>query len=412
MAQSNSKATSSTLKYWFVVVGLLLPILTWGTINTFDKLRGNQLNIGNVQVSGNTVSTTNTNGDLNLDMNGTGSVILTDLTATTVPYLDASKKITSSSVTPTELAFVHNVTAQLCGISQSCTLTQKTITGNTAVNLVSGSGTLVLNTTGTVTLPNATDTLMGKATTDVMTNKSYAADGTGNSITNIADSSIKSGAAIAVNKLAALTVSRALVSDGSGFVSAATTTATEIGYVNGVTSSIQTQINALSTGTLPTGAVFMFVGSGCPGSTLSLDGSSLLRAGTYAALFAVVGTTYGSADGTHFTLPDTRGVFVRGSGSQTISSITYTGTRGTSQGDQFQTHKHLTGTNTPANSGTWDSVNTWTTSTANPVITGSSTANTYPSLTTAPPATGPEAATRTGAETRPANITLLFCVQP
>jgi len=49
--------------------------------------------------------------------------------------------------------------------------------------------------------------------------------------------------AIALNKITALTVNRAVVSDGSGFISAATTTATEIGYVNGVTSAIQTQIN-------------------------------------------------------------------------------------------------------------------------------------------------------------------------
>lgn len=41
-----------------------------------------------------------------------------------------------------------------------------------------------------------------------------------------------------------LTVSRALVSDGSGKVAVATTTAAEIGYVNGVTSAIQTQLNA------------------------------------------------------------------------------------------------------------------------------------------------------------------------
>lgn len=41
-----------------------------------------------------------------------------------------------------------------------------------------------------------------------------------------------------------LTASRALVSDGSGKVAVATTTSTELGYVNGVTSAIQTQIDA------------------------------------------------------------------------------------------------------------------------------------------------------------------------
>lgn len=40
-----------------------------------------------------------------------------------------------------------------------------------------------------------------------------------------------------------LTASRALVTDANGKVAVATTTATEIGYVNGVTSSIQTQLN-------------------------------------------------------------------------------------------------------------------------------------------------------------------------
>ena len=41
-----------------------------------------------------------------------------------------------------------------------------------------------------------------------------------------------------------LTVSRALVSDSNGDVSVSAVTSTEIGYLDGVTSSIQTQIDA------------------------------------------------------------------------------------------------------------------------------------------------------------------------
>ena len=41
-----------------------------------------------------------------------------------------------------------------------------------------------------------------------------------------------------------LTASRAIVSDGSGKVSASAVTATELGYVDGVTSAIQTQIDS------------------------------------------------------------------------------------------------------------------------------------------------------------------------
>lgn len=94
----------------------------------------------------------------------------------------------------------------------------------------------------TVSFPNASTNLLGDDTTQTVTNKTIDADN--NTITNIENADIKSAAAIALNKLAATTVSRALVSDGSGFVSAATTTATEIGFVNGVTSAIQTQLNA------------------------------------------------------------------------------------------------------------------------------------------------------------------------
>jgi hypothetical protein len=62
----------------------------------------------------------------------------------------------------------------------------------------------------------------------------------------IVDADVNASAAIALSKLAAVTASRALVSDGSGFVSASAVTATELGYVAGVTSAIQTQINNLS----------------------------------------------------------------------------------------------------------------------------------------------------------------------
>jgi len=48
-----------------------------------------------------------------------------------------------------------------------------------------------------------------------------------------------------------------------------------------------------------------------PTDFLECNGASLLRA-DYADLFSVVGTAWGSADGTHFNLPDLRGRFLRG----------------------------------------------------------------------------------------------------
>lgn len=68
------------------------------------------------------------------------------------------------------------------------TLTNKTLSGNTAVTLISGSGTLTLNTSGTITVPGATDTLVGKATTDTLTNKSIS--GSTNTLSAIANGSL------------------------------------------------------------------------------------------------------------------------------------------------------------------------------------------------------------------------------
>lgn len=62
--------------------------------------------------------------------------------------------------------------------------------------------------------------------------------------TSIVNADINASAAIALSKLAAATASRALVSDASGFISASSVTSTELGFVSGVTSSVQTQLDA------------------------------------------------------------------------------------------------------------------------------------------------------------------------
>lgn len=122
----------------------------------------------------------------------------------------------------------------------------------------------------TLTLPDATDTLVGKATTDTLTNKSIDAEGTGNSITNLKDANIKAGAAIAHNKMAALTANKALASDASGVVVPTAVTDTELGYVSGVTSAIQTQLTSNA------GAISSHTGasSGVHGVTGSVVGTS------------------------------------------------------------------------------------------------------------------------------------------
>ena len=106
----------------------------------------------------------------------------------------------------------------------------------------------------TISLPNATGTIVLKDSTDTLTNKSIDSDN--NTITNIVNADIKSAAGINFSKMEDLTTSRALVSDGNGDVSVSAVTATEIGYLDGVTSSIQAQLNTALTST--TGATKSF----------------------------------------------------------------------------------------------------------------------------------------------------------
>ena len=61
----------------------------------------------------------------------------------------------------------------------------------------------------------------------------------------------------------------------------------------------------------PIGAILPFGGSTAPNGFLLCNGQSLLRT-EYAELFAVIGTSFGSADSTHFNVPDLRDKFPEG----------------------------------------------------------------------------------------------------
>lgn len=56
----------------------------------------------------------------------------------------------------------------------------------------------------------------------------------------------------------------------------------------------------------PVGVISLWATNTAPTNYLLCDGASVDRT-TYAALFAVIGTTYGTVDATHFTLPNLKG---------------------------------------------------------------------------------------------------------
>ena len=112
-------------------------------------------------------------------------------------------------------------------------------------------------------------------------------------------------------------------------------------------------INIVVPDALPIGSYIQFAGSQAPAGFLVCNGGEISRT-TYSKLFAVIGTTYGSGDGsTTFNLPNLTDRFLQGSTS--IGAIKNAGLPDISGGVGF--HGAGTGTNIQSVSGSFVGVN-------------------------------------------------------
>jgi microcystin-dependent protein len=131
-----------------------------------------------------------------------------------------------------------------------------------------------------------------------------------------------------------------------------------------------------------------FAMSAVPVGWLECNGQSVGRV-TYASLYAAIGTTYGTGNGTTtFTLPDLRGEFIRG-WSNGRSGVDVSRAIGSTQADDFKSHTH--GLNTGTGNGGQGFPGEFQTAYGTN-LTGRITA------------TG-------GTETRPRNIAMMACIK-
>lgn len=149
------------------------------------------------------------------------------------------------------------------------------------------------------------------------------------------------------------------------------------------------------------GTTFGHNKSTAPTYALACDGSAVSRT-TYADLFGVIGTTFGTGDGsTTFNIPNFSGLYLRGTGNQSVNGRTKTGPAlGAVEEDQMQGHKHSMDANgpwmTPFPGGGGDS--------------GGGAAAFAGGAVGSPTTDGTNGTPRTGAETRVSGTGQLWCI--
>jgi microcystin-dependent protein len=164
---------------------------------------------------------------------------------------------------------------------------------------------------------------------------------------------------------------------------------------------------------IPTGAVLPFAANSVPAGWLAANGAAISRT-AYSSLFSSLGTTYGAGNGsTTFNLPDLRGYFVRGSG--TNSDTTASGTFGAKQVGSFQEHTH-TGTASSAGAHTHTHTDNYRLGNSNATGGSGGWTSTHGDRTLNTSSAGAHTHTVTvtatgGTETRPDNIAMLYCIK-
>tara|TARA_R100000808_G_scaffold25075_1_gene61359 strand:+ start:784 stop:1380 length:597 start_codon:yes stop_codon:yes gene_type:complete len=159
------------------------------------------------------------------------------------------------------------------------------------------------------------------------------------------------------------------------------------------------------------GMIAPFAMASAPTGWIICDGSAVSRTVTYDALFDVIGTTWGSGNGSStFNLPDLRGAFLRGTGSHGTSNMAdgndFAGQAlGAFENDQMQGHWHQPAVD---NSGIGSGLVGFAKGTN---FDDNTTSNSTNQNIKSPITDGTNGTPRVGDETRPFNAGVNYCIK-
>jgi len=323
---------------------------------------------------------------VNADINASAAIAHSKLASVTAGQV----LLGNASNVPTSTSFSGDVTINSSGVTA--------IGAGVIVDAdISASAAIALSKLATGSLPTA-----------ITVASSNIVDGT------IVDADISGAAAIALSKIAtgalptAITVASANIVDG--------------------TIALADLATAVANALVPVGSVQAFAISTAPSGWLAANGNTIGSASSgatnasadYSALFSVLwdnwtntnlpildsagaASTRGVSASADFSankrlpLPNLQGIFIRGSGSQTISGTNFSGTFAEKQSHQIADHRH----DMPEGYNIGSSSNGAYAKAA----TGGGTALPTDGVSTVTPTTP------VGDETRPANIALLYCIK-
>lgn len=256
---------------------------------------------------------------------GASSITTSNLTASRALASDGSGKVAVSATTSAELAFVNGVTsaiqtqlnnkqatgnyitaltgdvtasgpgssaASLVATTNSTLTTLSAlslpgsqVTGNISGNAanVTASSNATLTTLSALSLPGSqvSGNISGNAAN--VTGTVAVANGGTNSTSALNNNRIMISSGGAIVEESAITANKALASNASGLPVASATTDTELGFVNGVTSAIQTQLN----NRLLNASLF---GNGADGAFSASSGTTSLARDQYYSSITLTGT--------------------------------------------------------------------------------------------------------------------------